>query len=266
MFNPTLNNTDNKSRSTARLMAIGKPLALMAVLLSVSPAAFAARDCNEKEMAVASDFCNKGGLSVGSCSYHAGKISGDCCTSSGESCVGYSLGTDGDILPEDDYRGDPVDPPPSPHDADDLFDEEPGFSDDDGGIRGADDGDTGRDDDDDGDTGDGDTGRDDDDDGDTGDADTGDADTGDDGFDTGDADDTSADDEDASADDDDTSADDEDASVDDDDTQADGDVDTEPEVSDTSAGCSTVGQAGGGLMALILGALLGLTRRQVRWS
>jgi hypothetical protein len=111
-------------------------------------------------------------------------------------------------------------------DEDELVDEEPGLSDDDG--------DTGRDDDD------------------TGDADIGDPDTGDDGSDTGHADDTSADDE--------------DASVDDDDTQADGAVDTESEESDTSAGCSTVGQAGGGLMALILGAFLGLTRRQVRRS
>lgn len=299
MFNPTLSNTENKSRSTVRLTAIAKPLALMAVLLSVSPAAFAIEPCDEDQMGAAEAACEEDfGYLVLSCGVtSSGSVVAECCPFGhcypGEHIVSVDLDSH-EELAEDDYRGDPVDPPPSPHDAVDLIDEEPGFSDDDGDIRGADDGDTDPDerleigaccvdlaciDDltedecqyeelgawfasmdcadtvtecaavDPGPPADADElvdeepGFSDDDD---------DGDTGDDGFDTGDADDTSTDDE--------------DASVDDDDTQSDGDVDTGPEVSDTSAGCSTVGQAGGGLMALILGALLGLTRRQVRLS
>jgi len=304
MFNPTLNNTDNKFRSTATIMAIAKPLALMAVLLSVSPAASARRNCNEEEQSTGAAACDsfRTGWGLDHCTVNN---SGDdmflrCCDPSGAICAeggwpGDIWGIDEDTPIDDDYRGEPTDPSSTPDDADELVDEEPGFSDDDGDIRGADDGDTDPDErleigaccvdlaciddltedeceyeelgawfasmdcadtvtecaavdpdptgDDEDELVDEEPGFSDDDD---------DGDTGDDGFDIGDADDTSTDDE--------------DASVDDDDTQADGDVDTEPEVSDTSAGCSTVGQAGGGLMALILGALLGLTRRQVRWS
>jgi MYXO-CTERM domain-containing protein len=253
MFNPTLSNTDNKSRSAARLKAIVKPLALMAALLSVSPTAFAVIPCDEDQAASATAECDSWSTAtttffLDSCGVSAGgDIAFECCTF-GHCDGGLITGgvdSDGELaedreLAEDGYPGDPVDPSSTPDDADELVDEEPGFSEDDGDTLGDDEGDTGRDDSDDGD-----------DEGDTGYADAGDMDTGDDGFDTGDADDTSADDEDASADDD--------------DTQSDGDVDTKLEASDTSAGCSTTGQGGGGLMALILGALLGLTRRQVRW-
>ena len=186
----------------------------MGALLTVSPTAFGRAECTERQLNISETNCSDRGMIHYDCYQNAdGGFSSVCCEVGAPCDTGggivFHFESDGE-LPEDDDRGEPVDPPPSPHDEDELVDEEPGFSDDDGDITGADDGDTG-----------------------------------DDGFDTGDADDTSADD---------------------DHTQADGDLDTEPEVSDTSAGCSTVGQAGGGLMALILGALLGLTRRQVRLS
>jgi hypothetical protein len=121
-------------------MAIAKPLALMAVLLSVSPSAFAMRPCNEAETSTASDSCHSlgGGWSLGGCSAtNDGSIlSVECCPYGGGDCVYGDIypyivpDSDGE-LPEDDDRGDPVDPPPSPDDADELLDDEFGFEDED---------------------------------------------------------------------------------------------------------------------------------------
>jgi len=142
MFNPTLNNIANKSLSTDRLKAIAKPLALMAVLLSVSPAAFAVRDCNEDETVRAGDYCFGEGGTLGSCAAHAdGSLEVTCDDVPGGGTITVYLESDGE-LPEDDYRGEPTDTSTSPGAADELVDEELGLSDDDGGIRGADDGDT----------------------------------------------------------------------------------------------------------------------------
>ena len=139
MFNPTLNNTDNKSRSTARLMAIAKSLALMAVLLSVSPAAFALADCDEEQTAAATAECDS--HSTATTTYFLdwcgvadnGDVSFECCLFGhcyGGGIITGVLDSDGE-LPEDDDRGEPVEPPPSPDDADELLDDEFGFDDDD---------------------------------------------------------------------------------------------------------------------------------------
>ena len=128
MLNSNQKHTLNSPCSLTRITAIAKPMALMAVLLSVSPAAFAVRDCNEEETETADAYCWDGGGALTGCSAHEdGSLEVEC---DGDGVIVTVYLEPGGELPEDDDRGDPVDPPPSPDDADDLIDDEVGLGED----------------------------------------------------------------------------------------------------------------------------------------
>jgi len=231
----------------------------MALLFSVSTNALAFRPCDAGERAAASDTCSEipgGAHELRECyvtnytSDSSWQTWANCCIPGTVDCHGeWLLSADGHGIPEDDERDDPFAPSSTPEDEGDSVDRESDSSDDDE-LRDDEDSVTDEDSlesdetDEEADTGDADEEAD------TGDADE-EADTGDadEEADTGDADGTSTDD-------------DETPSVGGTDEAA----DAESNASKTGKGCSTVGQTHGGLVAVILGALMGLTRRQVRWN
>jgi hypothetical protein len=262
MLNFPSNHTEAQSHSPMGLTKIVKPLALMTFFFSVSPDAFAIRDCDTSEQAAAAATCALlapvGSYGLSQCLIWGGDNTWmECCHTDDSTHCYTNVTSDGTVLPEDEDRDDPFATSATEDDDEGVVDRETEESDE-GELRDEDDVDTDEDGLEAGET---------DEDYDTVDADedydTGDADE---DYDTGVADDSEADEDNDTGGTEDTPEEDDTGSTD---APPSHEADSESEHSkadDSAKGCSTAGQTHGGLITLILGALMGLTRRQVRWS